>query len=274
MKDILYGVKLAVLEELDPKTQEVKEGGITCMIDTAESVEMEPVVNEGTEESLRNDLKILAVVNTDDLLYGYDLTLKDNTFDPEIAGMIEGGVVKTDTDGNITGYRTPMLSEGASKMKDFRLTLYVANYEGDSIKNYVKVVMNKCRGKVPKFSASKAFYAPEFEIKAREATKANKPIKSLEYVDDLPERGAPVLLSTKIGDFEKGETSITNIPAETTVAQLLVAAYVSFGGSKKIVATDGTDKEEGKILATDKLVVYDLTNPETLKTEYTLTMAA
>lgn len=267
-KDILYGVKLVVLEEIDKVTQEVVPDGVTCRIDTAESVEMEAVISEGTEESTRNDNKILAIVRTPDLLYGYDLTLKDNTFDPEIAGLIEGGVVKK-ANGVVTGYRSPMLSEGASKMKSFRANFYIANYEGDSIKNYVKMTCNNCSGTAPSFSGAKEFYAPEFTIKAREATKANLPIKSMEYVDELPAAPQPKILSISIGTL--AEDSITNIPSATTVAQLLNATYASFGASKKVVDASGNDKETGTIIATDKLVVYILEDEENKK-EYTLTI--
>lgn len=269
MKDILYGIKRVEVEEIDPKTQLPVADGVKCMIDTAESAEMEPVSSEGTEDTTRSDNKILAVVRTPDLLYGYDVTFKDNTFDPEFAGLIEGGVV-TVKDGQVTGYRAPMLSEGASKMKPFRINLYVANYEGDSIKNYVKLTLNNCSGKPPSFNVGKEFYAPEFTIKAREATKANLPIKSLTYVDDLPALPQPTILSTKIGTLD--EDSITNIPTETTVAQLLNAVYASFGASKKIVDTSGNDKESGQILATDKLVLYLLEDVENKK-EYTLTVS-
>ena len=204
-----------------------------------------------------------------DLLYGYDLTLKDNTFDPEIAGLIEGGVVKK-ANGVVTGYRSPMLSEGASKMKSFRAQFYIANYEGDSIKNYVKMTCNNCSGTAPSFSGAKEFYAPEFTIKAREATRANLPIKSMEYVDELPAAPQPEILSISIGTLEEG--SITNIPSATTVAQLLNATYASFGASKKVVDASGNDKETGAIIATDKLVVYILEDEENKK-EYTLALS-
>lgn len=269
MKDILYGIKRVEVEEIDKVTQLPVEDGVKCMIDTAESAEMEPVSSEGTEETTRSDNKILAVVSTPDLLYGFDMTFKDNTFDPEFAGLVEGGVLKV-KDGKVVGYRTPMLSEGATKMKPFRMHLYVANYEGDSIKNYVKITLNKCTGTTPSFSVGKEFFAPEFSIKAREATKANLPIRSIDYVDTLPELPTPEVLSTSIGTLS--EDNITNIPSSTTVAQLLNAVYASFGASKKIVDTSGNDKEEGTIIATDKLVVYLLEDLENKK-EYTLTLS-
>lgn len=269
MKDILYGIKRVVVEEIDAATQLPVEDGITCMIDTAESAEMEPVTSEGTEESTRSDAKILAVVSTPDLLYGYDMTFKDNTFDPEFAGLVEGGVLKV-KDGKVVGYRSPMLSEGAIHMKPFRMHIYVANYEGDSIKNYVKVTLNKCTGTPPSFSLGKEFFAPEFTIKAREATKAYLPIRSIDYVDELPALPTPEVLSTSVGTLN--EDSIINIPASTTVAQLLNGVYASFGASKKIVDSSGNDKEEGTLVSTDKLVLYLLEDLENKK-EYTLTMS-
>lgn len=186
MADILYGVKLLVLEELDEKTQKPKEGGVTCYATTGQSAELEPVVSEGEEKVARSDTHILAIVRTADLLYGYDLKLVDNTFDVNAAALIEGGAVKKDPEGNVIGYDSAMLADGAT-MKTFRATIYVANYAGDSIVNYVKLTLNKCTGIAPTIKVGDDFFAPEFEIKAREATKAGLPVKNLEYVDALPE---------------------------------------------------------------------------------------
>lgn len=71
-------------------------------------------------------------------------------------------------------------------MKPFRMTLYVPNYVGDSIINYVKIILNNCTGNAPSMNLGKEFFAPEFNVKAREATKASLPIKSMEYVTVLP----------------------------------------------------------------------------------------
>lgn len=186
MADILYGVKLLVLEELDEKTQLPKEGGVTCYATTGQSAELEPVVSEGEEKVARSDTQILAIVRTPDLLYGYNLKLVDNTFDINAAALIEGGAVKKDDDGNVIGYDSAMLADGAT-MKLFRATIYVANYQGDAIVNYVKLTLNKCEGKAPTIKVGDDFFAPEFEIKAREATRAGLPVKGLDYVDELPE---------------------------------------------------------------------------------------
>ena len=184
---ILYNIKKVVLTELDPATGAPKaEGGVKATIETAQKAELEPVLSEGDEDVLRAPEKILAVVRTDDLIYGYDVKLTDNTFGPEVAGLVAGyKVTKGNNGAQKDKYTTPMVSEGFTG-KPFKLEIYVANYSGDSIVDYAKVTLNKCIGKFPTMSIGDGFYAPEFEIKARENTKAGLPIKEITFVDELP----------------------------------------------------------------------------------------
>lgn len=270
MKDVLYGVKLVILEEIDPVTQLPVDNGVKCRLNTAESAELEPIVSEGEEEVARTDERILAVVNTPDLLYGYNMTLTDNTFDASVAALIEGGVVETDENGNVIGYRSPFISEGSTNMKPFRAHIYVANYEGDSIKNYVVITLNKCSGTAPGMNAAKEFYAPEYTVKAREATKAGLPIKSLSYVDTLPAPEAPKALKVAIGTLADG--SIGDIPADTTISEFLTGVTVTGGASKKIINTRGYDVTTGNIEEGMTLRVF-LPTEITAKTDYALTLA-
>ena len=185
---ILYNIKKVVLTELDPATGAPKaEGGVKATIETAQKAELEPVLSEGEEDILRAPDKILAVVRTDDLIYGYDVKLTDNTFSAEVAGLVAGyKVTKASDGGQKDKYATPMMTEGFTG-KPFKLDIYVANYSGDAIVDYAKVTLNKCIGKFPTMSIGDGFYAPEFEIKARENTKASLPIKEITFVDSLPE---------------------------------------------------------------------------------------
>ena len=180
---ILYNIKKAVITELDPSTGKAKADGVVAHIKTAQKAELEPVLSEGEEDILRNDVSILAVVRTDDLIYGYDVKLTDNQFDDTMAGLVAG--YKVEKNAGTNKLSTPMMSEG-NVAKPFKLELYVANYSGDSIVNYAKVTLNKCTGKFPTMTVGDGFFAPEFEIKARENTKANLPIKEIEFVDQLP----------------------------------------------------------------------------------------
>ena len=183
---ILYNIKKVVLTELDPKTGAPKASdGVKATIETAQKAELEPVLSEGDEDVLRAPDKILAVVRTDDLIYGYDVKLTDNTFNDQVAGLVAGYKVTKGSNSQKDKYATPMVSEGFTG-KPFKLEIYVANYSGDSIVDYAKVTLNKCIGKFPTMSIGDGFYAPEFEIKARENTKAGLPIKEITFVDELP----------------------------------------------------------------------------------------
>lgn len=183
---ILYNIKKVVLTELDPSTGAPKvSDGVKATIDTAQKAELEPVISEGDEDILRSPEKILAVVRTDDLIYGYDVKLTDNTFSADVAGLVGGYKVTKGSNSQQDKYATPMVSEGFTGAP-FKLDIYVANYSGDSIVNYAKITLNKCVGKFPTMSVGDGFYAPEFEIKARENTKASLPIKEITFVEELP----------------------------------------------------------------------------------------
>ena len=97
---ILYNIKKAIITELDPTTGAAKTGGVVAHIKTAQKAELEPVLSEGEEDILRNDVSILAVVRTDDLIYGYDIKLTDNQFDDTMAGLVAGYKVED-------GYKIP-----------------------------------------------------------------------------------------------------------------------------------------------------------------------
>lgn len=180
---ILYNIKKVVLTELDDSTGTAKSGGVVSHIKTAQKAELEPVLSEGDEDVLRSFEQILAIVQTDDLIYGYDVKLIDNTFSADVAGLVAG--YKVSGESETEKYATPMLKEGFTG-KSFKLDIYVANYSGADIVNYAKITLNKCVGKFPSISIGDGFYAPEFEIKARENTKANLPIKEITFVDEVP----------------------------------------------------------------------------------------
>lgn len=184
--EILYNIERVDLTELDSETGKPPgSGGITTTIKTAKEAKLSAVASEGSEEILRTAEKILAVVREDDLLYGYDLTFTDNTFDIKTAQLVAGYKKSTGSGAGDNDLETPMMSEG-NLAKDFKMDIYVANYEGDSIKNYCKITLNKCKGKFPDMTVGSEFYAPEFNVKARENTKASLPIKSIAWVDELP----------------------------------------------------------------------------------------
>lgn len=183
---ILYGIEKAVISELDPTTGKPPlESPKTATITTAEEATLTPVYSEGSEEILRSAKQILAVVRTDDLLYGLDLTLKDNKFGVDVAEIVCGyKATKGEPESTVTKLSTPNMAEG-NLAKPFKLELFIGQYEGDALLGYVKITLNKCIGKFVEMKVGKEFFAPEFEIKARENTKAKLPIQDIEFVKTL-----------------------------------------------------------------------------------------
>lgn len=177
---ILYGIKQVKLTELDAVSGLPKAEAQAILLKTAEEAELSPVFSEGSEEILRSSEQILAIVREDDLLYGYDITFKDNTFDEKCAELVCGYVPK----GDKNGLATPKLKDG-NVAKPFKLEIWVKQVEGDAVVGYVKITLNKCFGKFATMKVGKEFYAPEFAIKARENSAADLPIKELDFVDNL-----------------------------------------------------------------------------------------
>lgn len=176
---ILYGIKQVKLTELDAVTGEPVTSAEAIILNTAEEAELSPVFSEGSEEILRSSERILAIVREEDLLYGYDITFKDNTFDEKCAQLVCG--YKVSDKGKLS---TPTLQEG-NLAKPFKLEMWVKQVEGDAVVGYAKITLNKCFGKFTNMKVGKEFFAPEFEIKARENSAANLPIKDIEFVQDL-----------------------------------------------------------------------------------------
>lgn len=268
MSDILYSVKKAVITELDPLTGNVKSGAVPINVSTASEIELDPVISNGDEKVHRDDDIILAIARTPDLLYGYNLKLTDNAFSPEVASLIEGGVIRKSGE-TIVGYDSPMLADGAT-MKPFKLDVYVANYEGDNIKNYVKLSFWNCTGKAPKMSIKKDFYSPEFDVKARENTKLGKPVKTVDYVDTLPadDTTAPTLTMVSTGTIAKPAAVIaksneigalymvSSTAVVTSVAQLNTLVSVGLGAVVSVSVVDTNTNIATSALAAGAYKVY------------------
>lgn len=187
--DILYNVKAIVLRELDETTGLEVGGSKPIHLDCDSEVELKPLVSKGKDKTLRTDDRILAVAKIPNLVYGYDLKMKNTVFNVEAASLIEGGKITYDSENptKIIKYESPKLAEGVTLMKHFKADIYVPNYEGSAIVNYAKITLNYCQGEAPKLTFKKDFFAPEFQITALENTVADLPIKTITYVDSVPQ---------------------------------------------------------------------------------------
>lgn len=186
--DYLYNVVRVEIEELDPTTMDVKEGGEKYIIDCDSEIGLDPQINEGKKTVLRDAKRILAQAAEEDLLEAMNLKLTTVKFPAAVLPIIQGGTLRYDASEpkKVVGYDAPTMAEGATNKKYIKVSAYVENYEGESVINYVKFTFPKCRGKILKLDLKKEFFAPEFDVRATENTKLGKSCYSFDYIDALP----------------------------------------------------------------------------------------
>lgn len=154
---------------------------------TSTEATLEPYISEGAEEVLRSKNRILAQNNFEDLILGYNVTLKEVNFDPETFALFDGGVY-TATGEDYT-YDGPMMGEVVRRT---RLTLDLwteeKDVDGETI-CFHRFRLLHARGTPIKFAHKDgAFYAPEYPLKSR-AKKGERPI-AIKSFEELPDEGA------------------------------------------------------------------------------------
>jgi hypothetical protein len=137
-------------------------------------------------------------------------------------------------------------------MKPFRTIMYIANYEGDSITNYVKLTLTNCIGKAPKLGFKKDFFAPEFEIKARENTLAGLATKLVDYVSTLPtdDTTAPTFTRTGSGDIEVPAALVGSLDELGTIYLVPSGATITTVAQLQNLVSSGLGKY-GTMLSAD-----------------------
>lgn len=118
---------------------------------------------------------------------GVNLTLTDNTFNPELAMILQGGTIETDTDGNITKY-TPPVSGSDDKGKVFTTNLYSAIYDAAGlITGYERTAYPNCQGQPFALGAeNNVFRVADYTITS--APKKGQPPYEISYIkpEELP----------------------------------------------------------------------------------------
>lgn len=162
-------------------------GSKTYRFETASEVGTEEVVSEGEEQTLKIKGKIWANKKAEDTTLGYDLTLKNNVFIPEVVKVLNGGTITTDPEsgGAFKKYEAPAMGEKVVKEK-FTLSFYSEEVAPDGpTGRYAKITFPSCMGaKCPISMKDGEYFASEIIIKSRPAN-GEKPY-TIEMVDALP----------------------------------------------------------------------------------------
>lgn len=155
--------------------------------ETADEVGTEEVVSEGEEQTLKIKGKIWANKKAEDTTLGYDLTLKNNVFIPEIVKILQGGTLTLTggETGDFKKYEAPAIGEKPKKEK-FDISFYSEEVAPDGpTGRYAKITFPNCQGsKCPISIKDGEYFASELVIKSRPG-KGEKPY-TIEMVDSLP----------------------------------------------------------------------------------------
>lgn len=161
-------------------------GAKTYQFETASEVGTEEVVSEGEEQTLKIKGKIWANKKAEDTTLGYDLTLKNNVFIPEVVKVLNGGTITTASEGGaFQKYEAPAMGEKVVKEK-FSLSFYSEEVAPDGpTGRYAKITFPSCMGaKCPISMKDGEYFASEIIIKSRPAN-GERPY-TIEMVESLP----------------------------------------------------------------------------------------
>lgn len=154
------------------------------VFDTASEASAEASVSSGSEQELRIKNQILAQNDTEDIVKGYDITINESTFTPEVFALIDGGE-STIEDSEFKTYNAPTAGNVVERTKS-QFAVYSAekDYDG-AILGYIRFVFPHCKGTPASISIKdNEFYAPSYKLKSR-PKKGESPVR-IESIPALP----------------------------------------------------------------------------------------
>ena len=156
-------------------------------LDTANKIAVEPTIETTESVKLIIKNKLRAQKPEQNTLIGHQITLSDNVFIPELAVVLQGGVVTYDerNPSLAVGYKPPVVGSSDSGEK-FVLNAYSTQYdEAGNIVRYEKISYPGCKGKPIALSAEDGvFRASEYVINS--SPNDGEAPYEITYVDQLP----------------------------------------------------------------------------------------
>lgn len=152
---------------------------------TVSSAVPEPFVSEGEETELRVHNTILAQNCLEDIIKGYNITLKDCALTRSLLEVADGGRAAAAANGSFAGYRSPVAGEASERIR-FTLRIYASEKDyGGTDTAVFRFTFPNCFGTPAKFSLENGVFAtPEYVIRSRPA--AGGCAMTIEILDRLP----------------------------------------------------------------------------------------
>lgn len=171
---------------IDVELVVVKTAELEIAVDTASKIGVEPQTETTEAIKLMKLGRLLAQKPASTTITGHTITLTDNVFVPELVKILQGGTIKTGTDGEITGYAPPAAGS-TDKGEIFILDVYSAVYDASGqIVKYEKISYPNCQGNpISMNSEDNVFRVSEYTINS--APQIGQEAWDMEYVDALPD---------------------------------------------------------------------------------------
>ena len=157
----------ANIERVDILTN-VSGGSEVFTIETASEANAEANVSAGEDKELRVKNQILAQNVTEDIVKGYNITLNDVLFTPDVFALVDGGVSVKNNSDEFVMYDGPVAGQVVSRTK-FWMIVYTAEKDCAGITfSYTAFVFPNCCGSPASVSFRDGeFFAPAYTIKSK-----------------------------------------------------------------------------------------------------------
>ncbi|CDI49180.1 Ig-like domain-containing protein [Clostridium tetani] len=149
-------------------------------IETSDEIDIEPIKSDGKRDILRVKNTIYGINETEDIVIGYKLKLKDNLFNMKTMSLIHGGSIEGNkycgAEAGKVAERHPFTMEIFTEEKDYSRTT-----------GYAKFTYKHCKGKPAKYKVKDGeFLVPEYEAESI-PFRGEKPVE-IEFLDTLPSK--------------------------------------------------------------------------------------
>ena len=152
--------------------------------DSVSSAGLEPFVSKGEETELRVKNRILAQDCLEDIIKGYNITLKDCTLSKELLALIDGGSAVSASDTAFDGYAAPAAGQVSARTR-FPMCIYSEEKDyGGETTSVFRFIFPNCVGTPCSMSFENGvFAAPEYTVRSRSSESYAMKIQQL---DSMP----------------------------------------------------------------------------------------
>lgn len=176
-----------------------KTGKKFTIDDTAEKIDIEPILSKGKRDILRVKNRILGINETEDIVIGYKLKMKDNVFNVKVMELVDGG--------RMEGNKYISIPAGQVVEKDlFTLEAYTEEKDYSRTIGYTKFLWKHCKGKTPKWKIEDGkFIIPEFEAESI-PFRGETPVE-IEFTDSID---GPIIPEEPDGEMKVDGGTVTD----------------------------------------------------------------